>query len=164
MNISTRQLRAFIALAEVRNFTRAASVCHLSQSAFSALIRQLEDSLDVRLFDRNTRKVELTAEGQEFELSARRVLAEFESAVSDMHARATLQRGRVSIALLPSLAADWLPAVLAGFREGEQEAAAAGTPIRMRTLLTAMRHAARSREIAVNKPRAPPPAATKSSR
>jgi adenosine deaminase len=39
-------------------------------------------------------------------------------------------------------------AVLAGFREGEQEAAAAGTPIRMRTLLTAMRHAARSREIA----------------
>ena len=39
-------------------------------------------------------------------------------------------------------------AVLAGFREGEEEAAAAGTPIRMRTLLTAMRHAARSREIA----------------
>ncbi len=117
MNISTRQLRAFIALSEVRNFTRAASLCHLSQSAFSALIRQLEESLDVRLFDRNTRNVELTAEGQEFELSARRVLAEFESAVSDMHERATLQRGRVSIALLPSLAADWLPEVLAGFRQ-----------------------------------------------
>jgi len=117
MNISTRQLRAFIALAEGRNFTRAATVCHLSQSAFSALIRQLEESLEVRLFDRNTRRVELTAEGQEFEVSARRVLAEFEAAVSDMHARATLQRGRVSIALLPSLAADWLPQVLAGFRE-----------------------------------------------
>ena len=41
-----------------------------------------------------------------------------------------------------------IEAVLAGFREGEEEAAAAGTPIRMRTLLTAMRHAARSREIA----------------
>ncbi|MEO8806710.1 MAG: LysR family transcriptional regulator [Burkholderiaceae bacterium] len=117
MNISTRQLRAFIALAEGRNFTRAASVCHLSQSAFSALIRQLEESLEVRLFDRNTRHVELTAEGQEFEVSARRVLAEFEAAMSGMHARATLQRGRVSIALLPSLAADWLPDVLAGFRE-----------------------------------------------
>lgn len=116
MNISTRQLRAFIALSEGRNFTRAAAVCHLSQSAFSSLIRQLEASLDVRLFDRNTRSVELTAEGQEFEVSARRVLAEFEAAVSGMHARATLQRGRVSIALLPSLAADWLPEVLAGFR------------------------------------------------
>jgi LysR family transcriptional regulator, carnitine catabolism transcriptional activator len=116
MNISTRQLRAFIALSESRNFTRAASVCHLSQSAFSTLIRQLEQSLAVRLFDRSTRHVELTAEGQEFEVSARRVLAEFEAAMSGMHARATLQRGRVAIALLPSLAADWLPEVLAGFR------------------------------------------------
>jgi DNA-binding transcriptional LysR family regulator len=116
MNISTRELRAFIALAECRNFTRAAAVCHLSQSAFSSLIRQLEQSLEVRLFDRTTRHVELTAEGQEFEASARRVLAEFEAAVSGMHARATLQRGRVSIALLPSLAADWLPDVLVGFR------------------------------------------------
>jgi len=115
MNISTRQLRAFIALSENRNFTRAASVCHLSQSAFSSLIRQLEESLKVRLFDRNTRNVELTAEGREFDLSARRVLAEFDAAVSNMHARAVLERGRVSIALLPSLAADWLPAVLAGF-------------------------------------------------
>ena len=115
MNISTRQLRAFIALSENRNFTRAASVCHLSQSAFSSLIRQLEESLRVRLFDRNTRNVELTAEGREFDLSARRVLAEFDAAVSNMHARAVLERGRVSIALLPSLAADWLPAVLAGF-------------------------------------------------
>ena len=116
MNISTRQLRAFIALSESRNFTRAASVCHLSQSAFSSLIRQLEESLEVRLFDRNTRSVELTAEGREFDVSARRVLAAFEAAMSDMHARATLDRGRVSIALLPSLAADWLPHVLAGFR------------------------------------------------
>lgn len=117
MNISTRQLRAFIALAESRNFTRAAATCHLSQSAFSTLISQLEQTLKVRLFDRNTRRVELTAEGQEFEASARRVLAEFEAAVADMHARASLQRGRVSIALLPSLAADWLPAVLAGFHQ-----------------------------------------------
>jgi DNA-binding transcriptional LysR family regulator len=116
MNISTRELRAFIALAEVRNFTRAASVCHLSQSAFSSLIRQLEQSLEVRLFDRSTRHVELTVEGQEFEVAARRVLAEFETAVAGMNARATLQRGRVSLALLPSLAANWLPDILVGFR------------------------------------------------
>ncbi len=117
MNISTRQLRAVVALSEGRNFTRAAAACHLSQSAFSALIRQLEESLAVRLFDRTTRAVEPTAEGREFEISARRVLAEFDAAVAGMHARATLQRGRVSIALLPSLAADWLPRVLSGFRQ-----------------------------------------------
>src|SRR2546423_11957533 len=115
MNVSTRQLRAFLALVETRNFTRAAAATHLSQPAYSALIRQLEDALGVRLFDRSTRHVDLTAEGVEFEVSARRVLDEFEAALSGMHERATRLRGRVSIALLPSLAADWLPAEMAGF-------------------------------------------------
>lgn len=116
MNMSTHQLRAFMALAAERNFTRAAAACHLSQPAFSALIRQLEESLEVRLFERSTRRVELSAEGEEFERSARRVLAEFDAAVAGMRERAARERGRVSIALLPSLAADWLPQVLAGFR------------------------------------------------
>ncbi|WP_298835713.1 LysR family transcriptional regulator [uncultured Piscinibacter sp.] len=115
MNISTRQLRAFMALAAERNFTRAAAACHLSQPAFSALIRQLEESLGVRLFERSTRHVELSPEGDEFDRSARRVLAEFEAALSGMRERAARERGRVSIALLPSLAADWLPRVLAAF-------------------------------------------------
>jgi LysR family carnitine catabolism transcriptional activator len=116
MNISTRQLQAFITLARERNFTRAALATHLSQPAFSALIRQLEESVGVRLFDRSTRHVELTAEGSEFEVAARRVLDDVDAALSDMHQRAARKRGRVSVALLPSLAADWLPAVLAGFR------------------------------------------------
>ena len=113
---STRQLQAFLALVAARNFTRAAAAVHLSQPAFSTLIRQLEASLGVRLFHRSTRHVELTAEGEEFERAARRVLAEFEAAWSGMRERAARERGRVAIALLPSLAADWLPGVLAGFR------------------------------------------------
>ncbi len=116
MNISTRQLQAFITLARECNFTRAAAACHLSQPAFSALIRQLEETLGVRLFDRSTRHVEPTAEGIEFEVAARRMLDDVAIALSDMRERAARKRGRVSIALLPSLAADWLPSVLAGFR------------------------------------------------
>ncbi|HSI58478.1 MAG TPA: LysR substrate-binding domain-containing protein [Ideonella sp.] len=116
MNVSTRQLRAFLTLAEARNFTRAAAASHLSQPAFSALIRQLEQVLAVQLFDRSTRHVALTAEGEEFQAAARRVLAEFDNALSGVHERAARERGRVSVALLPSLAADWLPGVLAGFR------------------------------------------------
>ncbi|MEO8279847.1 MAG: LysR substrate-binding domain-containing protein [Ideonella sp.] len=115
MNVSTRQLRAFLALVSHRNFTRAAAQTNLSQPAYSALIRQLEEAMQVRLFDRSTRHVDLTPEGVEFEVSARRVLAEFEAAMSGMHERSTRRRGRVAIALLPSLAADWLPGVLAGF-------------------------------------------------
>ncbi len=115
-NVSTRQLRAFLALAGQRHFTRAAADCHLSQPAFSALIRQLEQMLGLKLFDRSTRHVALTAEGQEFEAAARRVLDEVDAAFAGLRDRAAARRGRVSIALLPSLAADWLPAVLAGFR------------------------------------------------
>jgi len=116
MNVSTRELRAFVLLAEQRNFSRAAALSHLSQPAFSALIRRLEETLGLRLFDRSTRSVELTAEGREFELSARRVLDEFDAALSGVRDQAARRRGRVSIALLPSLAAGWLPRVLAGFR------------------------------------------------
>ena len=115
INLSTRQLRAFVALADTRNFTRAAAACHLSQPAFSALVKQLETAVDAKLFDRSTRSVHLTAEGAEFEESARRLLADFGTALAGIGDRAARRRGRAAVALLPSLAADWLPKVLADF-------------------------------------------------
>lgn len=115
-NLSVRQLNAFVELAEAHNFTRAAARCHLSQPAFSALIRGLEESLGVRLFDRDTRKVALTPEGRLFLDSARRLLADMGHAVDDLRGHVERRRGRVSIAVLPALAAGWLPGVLAGFR------------------------------------------------
>lgn len=116
VDLSTRQLRAFLALAELRSFTRAAAQCHLSQPAFSALIRGLEESLGQRLFDRSTRHVEPSTEGRAFEPAARRVLGELDAALAGAADYAAKRRGRVAIALLPSLAAGWLPGVLAAFR------------------------------------------------
>lgn len=115
MNISTRQIDAFLALASQSSFTRAAAQCHLSQPAFSALIRALEDDLGLRLFDRSTRHVGLTAEGENFREAAQRIRAEVDAALASMHDAATLRRGRVALALLPSLAAGWLPGVLGRF-------------------------------------------------
>ena len=112
MNLSTRQLRAFVALADEKHFTRAAQRCHLTQPAFSALIRTLEDAAGVRLFDRNTRNVELTAEGRVLDASARRLLGEFDLVVEDLRDYAARRRGQVIIAALPSLAAGWLPSLL----------------------------------------------------
>src|SRR5881409_1988343 len=109
MNVSTRALHAFVTLAEQRSFTRAAALCHLSQPAFSALIRALEDNLGARLFDRTTRSVELTAEGRVFVESARRLLRDVDDALADLRDHAARRRGRVAIAVLPSLAAGWLP-------------------------------------------------------
>lgn len=114
-NVSTRQLEAFINLAEQRSFTRAAGLSHLSQPAFSALIRSLETAVGARLFDRTTRSVELTAEGKVFVDPARRLLIDAERAFGDMREHVARRRGRVSVAVLPSLAAGWMPDVLARF-------------------------------------------------
>jgi len=114
-DLSTRQLRAFAVLADERNFTRAAQRCHLSQPAFSTLIRTLEEALGARLFDRDTRRVQLTPEGVAFESSARRLLDDLQDLVGDLSDRIDLKKGRVSIAALPSLAAGWLPAILSEF-------------------------------------------------
>jgi LysR family carnitine catabolism transcriptional activator len=116
LNVSTRQLRAFVSLAAMKSFTRAAEQTHLSQPAFSALIRALEEAVGTRLFDRDTRKVELTAEGQLFLDGATRLLRDFENAMTDLGEHAARRRGRVALAALPALAAGWLPDVLAAFR------------------------------------------------
>lgn len=115
-NLSARQLAAFVALAELRSFTRAASQCHLSQPAFSALIRTLEESLGARLFDRTTRAVEPTAEGALFLEPARRLLQDMRLATDDLRDHVARRRGRVALAALPALAAGWLPPLLAAFR------------------------------------------------
>ncbi len=116
-DISTRQLRAFVALAEERHFTRAARRCHLTQPAFSAVIRSLEQGLGVRLFDRSTRNVDLTGEGRLFEASARRLLDDFTLVQADMDDHLMRRRGHVSVAALPSLAAALLPDILARYRQ-----------------------------------------------
>lgn len=116
-DLSTRQLRAFLALADQRNFTRAAQSCHLSQPAFSALIRALEEDLGTRLFDRDTRSVQLTPEGRLFEGPARRLLDDMGGAMRDLSDHVERRKGRVRIAALPSLAAGWLPGILAEFKQ-----------------------------------------------
>ncbi|MDQ2138227.1 LysR family transcriptional regulator [Alcaligenaceae bacterium B3P038] len=116
INLSTRDLRAFLALVDQRSFTRAAQQCNLSQSAFSTQIRAIEDSLGDRLFDRDTRNVSLTPQGQVLEQSIRRMVTEFDEMVDDFRGRAAREKGRVAVAALPSVASGWLPGIVAEFR------------------------------------------------
>ncbi len=116
MNVSTRDLEAFLALADLASFTRAAARCHLSQSAFSTRIAALESALGGKLFDRTTRSVELTKEGAAFLESARRLHADFSEVVSDFRDLTTRTKGRVAVAALPSVSSAWLPAVFANFQ------------------------------------------------
>src|SRR5690606_17352568 len=91
--------------------------CHQTQPAFSALIRSLEDAAGVRLFDRTTRRVELTPEGRLFNASALRLLNDLEAVMGEIQDHVAVRKGRVAVAALPSLAAGWLPEVYAQFHD-----------------------------------------------
>ncbi|PWC18256.1 LysR family transcriptional regulator [Brenneria corticis] len=115
MNLSIKQLRAFIALTETDNFTRAAQKINLSQPAFSALIASLEEEVGYRLFDRDTRKVQLNAGGIHFIDIARRLIQTHDDAVGEIKSYATGYKGKIVLAVLPSMAVEWLPQVLAQY-------------------------------------------------
>lgn len=104
MRITLRQIDAFLAAAETLSFSRAALQLHVTQSAFSQLIRELESALDVRLFDRTTRKVDLTESGRALVVKMRAGVAAIEDACRDAQAISRMDRGNVSLATLPSLA------------------------------------------------------------
>ncbi len=116
INIDLRQLRAFLAVARHGAFTRAAEEIYITQPGLSLLIRQLEEQLGVRLFDRSTRRVELTEAGHELVAAASRILDDVETMVAGIGDLASHKRGRVSIAALPSLASALVPRVIAQFR------------------------------------------------
>lgn len=117
MNLSGRLLDAFLALEETRRFSLAAERCHMSPSAFSQMIGRLEEQVGLRLFDRDTRNVALTPEGEVFSQGAHRIAAEMKATLAELRDRAERRTGRVDVAAPPSLAAGWLPECMARFRQ-----------------------------------------------
>lgn len=115
MNVTLRQLQAFVEVARQGSFTRAARRLLVSQPALTVTIKEFEDELGVKLFDRTTRRVQLTGEGADFLPTAERLLADVRTAVDDVRAVAQRRRGRVGLAALPSVAMEILPAVLERF-------------------------------------------------
>jgi len=116
INVSTRVLRALIALDELRHFSLAAERCNVTQSAFSQMIAKLEDDVGLRLVDRDRRRVSLTGDGERLVASARRMVAELDEIGADLRDRVSMGKGRVAVATSPPFAAHWLPALIAQFR------------------------------------------------
>ena len=115
MNVTLRQLRAFVEVAETKHFTRAADKLDVSQSTVSTLVRELEGHLELRLFDRHTRMLSLTQAGAEILPLARKALADLDSVLGSSSELKTLGRGRISIAASSLQAALMLPRVFKEF-------------------------------------------------
>jgi DNA-binding transcriptional LysR family regulator len=112
-----RHLRYFVAVAEELSFRRAAHRLHLSHPALSQQVHDLENELGLKLFERNSRRVELTEIGRAFLIGARRALAAAKEAVTQAHEAAKGDRGRLVIGSIGALTSSFLPVALARFRE-----------------------------------------------
>ena len=112
--VNLNHLITFLAVADAHSFRGAASVLHVSQSALSVQIRQLEDALGTPVFDRTTRSVKLTATGERILPVARQLANDVTSLVRTLREEANLQKHAVRLATMP-FAAHVLPAPIKTF-------------------------------------------------
>ncbi|CAP43330.1 LysR family transcriptional regulator [Bordetella petrii] len=117
IEVTLRQLRAFITVLECGSFSVAADTMHLSQAALSGLVKELESRLGVRLLDRNTRSVSASVVGTAFEPMVRRVLSDLDEALANVTNLKELRRGLVRVAAPETLSCTLLPELIAGYGE-----------------------------------------------
>ncbi|GAB3418982.1 LysR family transcriptional regulator [Massilia agilis] len=116
MNPTLRQMRAFVALAKTGNFTLAAQLLHLSQSALSGLIKELEAALGTRVVDRSTRKIALTDIGRELVPLFSQIIDDLDGALANIEAHTRLKKGTVRIAAPQLMACTVLPRAIAAWQ------------------------------------------------
>ena len=121
MNISSRQLKAFLLTARHQSFSRAAEQLFITQSGMSVLIRELEEQLGFRLFDRTTRRVTLTEFGHKFLPIADRSVLELEAAAANIGRSASVARRQLTIGAMPYIANKLLPAVIAEYAKRDPD-------------------------------------------
>jgi DNA-binding transcriptional LysR family regulator len=115
-DVSARQLEAVLALVEYGSFIAAAAYLRLSQPALTRIVKRLEASLGVRLFERSTRRVQVTAAGREFAAVAERMLADLGITVQSVREVAQERRGLVVLSSVMSVAGAALPRLIVAYR------------------------------------------------
>lgn len=115
MKINFKLFTTFLAVAENGSFRKAAEQTHLSLPAVSMQIKQLEERLGVAVFQRTTRRVELTREGEELMISTRKAMAELDGTLARIQQAAEVQHGQLSLGCVPTVAGTRLPALLVKF-------------------------------------------------
>jgi DNA-binding transcriptional LysR family regulator len=115
MNPTLRQMRAFVALAKTGNFTLAAQSMHVTQSALSGLIKELEQTLTVRVVDRSTRRIAITDVGRELVPLFSQMIDDLDRALANIADHAQLKKGIVRVAAPQLMACTLLPGVIAAW-------------------------------------------------
>jgi DNA-binding transcriptional LysR family regulator len=116
MNPTLRQMRAFVAVAKTGNFTLAAQYMHVTQSALSGLIKELEQTLGARVVDRSTRRIALTSMGKELYPLFSQMIDDLDRALANIADQAQLRKGIVRVAAPQLMACTLLPQAIAAWR------------------------------------------------
>ena len=111
-----RQLQTFMIIAQTESFSKAAELLGYSQSAVTVQIRLLEKELDTRLFERMGRKIALTAQGQNLQIHAGRILEEMSQAEAEIRLEQELC-SPLHVGVIESLFFTKLPPILGYFRQ-----------------------------------------------
>ena len=114
MNITFRQLRLFLALAETGSVSAAARMVHVTQPTASMGLKEITDAVGVPLYEVVARKVHLTAMGQELAKTARAISTEWESFEQEVHGVKGLTQGKLKVAVV-STAKYFIPRILGSF-------------------------------------------------
>ena len=112
-----KNLKLFLSLSDSLHFGRASEACHISPSALSRSIKQLEDSLGVSLFERDNRTVSLTHEGKVFQEYAREALIQWDVVRNDLLAEAQELHGEISVFCSVTASYSFLYDILSDFRQ-----------------------------------------------
>jgi len=115
MKIDILGVQAFVAIAEEGTFRKAADSLFITQTALTRRLQNLEESLGVRLIERTTRSVALTAIGREFLPQSHRLLGDLAAALRDIRETGKAQRGDFTIACVPTVGIQFLPRVMQAY-------------------------------------------------
>lgn len=115
MNLSLKQLKVFLGVANTSSFTKTAQSMHLSQAALSATIRELEVQLNCRLFERTTRTVVLTEAGHRFYPTANSAVQMLEKSAIELLEMGRQKQSSLFLGCTPMIAAGLMPQVLSAF-------------------------------------------------
>jgi len=116
INAELSELNAFLAVADAQSFREAADKLGISQPAVSSRVRRLETKVGLRLFDRTTRRVQLTDAGTRFRERAALTVRDLSALIDDFRDESAMRQGRVIVAVSASIAAVVLPPLIVEYQ------------------------------------------------
>jgi DNA-binding transcriptional LysR family regulator len=115
--VSLEDLQTFLSVADLGSFSRAAERLSLSQPSVSNRVKRLEDKIGVKLLDRNTRRVELTREGERLHARASITLRALKDLLREFHVQTSLRRLQIDVAATMMVSTIALPPIIRAFTE-----------------------------------------------